>query len=454
MRFPVLTAALLLASSAVAAPLQFSHQGRLFDSTGSALEGSHDLTFALHDTTTGGNAAWEETLTVELEDGFFSVQLGETTDLDASFFDGTTKFLTVAVDAAAPLPGVPVVSVPYALVAGSVSGPVNATEVTVAGETVISSDGTIDYSRISGVPDGTDTLSGLTCQTDQLAVFDGTDWICGGLGTHAHDADDITGGTLDIARLPVGTTAGTVASGEHSHDASHITGGTLDAARLPSSVDFAGAVSAGSLSSGGAVEAASGAFGALSTSGAAAIGGTLTVGGSSADCDDTTAGQVRSTDNGLEVCAADVWQPIYASSAVKLGDLDWAVDYSGSPSDWTRVNPNTAVGFSWGRYSEFVPTGMKLHARLCMTYTDSGDNADKVQMRIKKYNGTDVYYEHEFGNSWSGSGLVHNDCGVWEETSALPCGYGWGQTCQLEVNHTRGRSTTIHHAWMEVAALP
>ena len=453
MRISFSVLALMVAGSAVAAPLQFSHQGRLFDSTGSALEGSHDLTFGLHETSSG-TAAWEETLTVEIEDGFFTVQLGETQNLDASFFDGSTKFLTVAVDSAAPLPAIPVVSVPYALVAGSVSGPVNATEVTVGGETVIGADGTIDYSRLSGVPDGTDTLSGLTCQADQLAVFDGTDWICGGLGTHSHDAADIGSGTLDIARLPVGTTSGSVASGEHTHDAAAITSGTLDAARLPSSAAFSGDVSAGSLASSGAVEGASAAFGDLATSGAAAIGGTLTVGGSSADCDDSVAGQIRSTDNGIEVCTADAWRPLYASSSVKLGDFDWAVDYAGTPADWTRVNPRTAVGFSWGRYSEFVPPGMKLSTRLCMTYTDSGDNSGKVQARIKKYNGDDVYYSNDFGTSWSASGLVHNDCGDWEDTSVFKCGYGWGSTCQLEINHTQARPTIILSAWMEVAARP
>lgn len=39
------------------------------------------------------------------------------------------------------------------------------------------------------------------------------------VGNHTHDASAITGGTMNIARLPVGTAAGTVAAGNHTHPA-------------------------------------------------------------------------------------------------------------------------------------------------------------------------------------------------------------------------------------------
>lgn len=47
------------------------------------------------------------------------------------------------------------------------------------------------------------------------------------------DASVITTGTMDVARLPVGTTAGTVAAGSHTHDASAIVSGLVAFARLP-----------------------------------------------------------------------------------------------------------------------------------------------------------------------------------------------------------------------------
>lgn len=63
---------------------------------------------------------------------------------------------------------------------------------------------------------------------------------------HAHAATDITSGTVDIARLPVGTSSTTVAAGNdarftdsrtplsHVHAASDITSGTIATARLAS----------------------------------------------------------------------------------------------------------------------------------------------------------------------------------------------------------------------------
>lgn len=47
------------------------------------------------------------------------------------------------------------------------------------------------------------------------------------------NASKITAGTLNIARIPTGTTGSTVALGNHTHGASSITSGTLAPARLP-----------------------------------------------------------------------------------------------------------------------------------------------------------------------------------------------------------------------------
>lgn len=63
----------------------------------------------------------------------------------------------------------------------------------------------------------------------------GTDYYCGksevALKTdlagkanlnHTHSADDITSGTLDISRIPTGTSSTTVALGDHTHATKHI----------------------------------------------------------------------------------------------------------------------------------------------------------------------------------------------------------------------------------------
>lgn len=57
-------------------PQQLSQQGRLFSAEGTALSGSHELSFRLYDEATGGALVWEETLAVEMVNGFYAVVLG------------------------------------------------------------------------------------------------------------------------------------------------------------------------------------------------------------------------------------------------------------------------------------------------------------------------------------------------------------------------------------------
>ncbi|MCP4238960.1 MAG: collagen-like protein, partial [bacterium] len=49
MRTSLVALASLLAGSAMAAPIELSHQGRLLDSTGHPIDGSHNLDVALYD---------------------------------------------------------------------------------------------------------------------------------------------------------------------------------------------------------------------------------------------------------------------------------------------------------------------------------------------------------------------------------------------------------------------
>ena len=71
-----LSALLALPTAALAVPMEFTHQGRLLDSTGSALA-SGDLIFSLYAEQSGGTALWSEThSSVSLDGGFYSLQLG------------------------------------------------------------------------------------------------------------------------------------------------------------------------------------------------------------------------------------------------------------------------------------------------------------------------------------------------------------------------------------------
>jgi len=109
-----------LATGEPSVPLLMNYQGRLTDEDGNSLTGAREMTFRLYTQAAGGTAVWVETQTVQLGDsGFFNVLLGSVNALDASDFTGTT-YLGVQVGGQAEMsPRRQVVSVAYALVAGT-----------------------------------------------------------------------------------------------------------------------------------------------------------------------------------------------------------------------------------------------------------------------------------------------------------------------------------------------
>lgn len=79
-------------------------------------------------------------------------------------------------------------------------------------------------------------FEGKSCDYDSIIIGLATEtWTTANFAViaHAHAGADITTGTVDIARLPTGTTGTTVSLGNHTHNASAITAGTVAIARLP-----------------------------------------------------------------------------------------------------------------------------------------------------------------------------------------------------------------------------
>ncbi len=240
MRPYLLVLATLLATSAIAAPLHLTHQGRLFDNMGRQFDGPHDLNVTLYDAPTSGNVLWSDTMSnVDFSEGYYAIDIGGGVGLSASAFDGDDVWLELAVDGTPALSRVKLASVPYALqaqratsaasadTADSVSGGVvDASELRINGSVVIDSSG--DLLALSG-----GSLSDLSCTLSQVPTYNGATWGCGpALPTHTHNADDITSGTLAIGRLPVGSSATDVAAGDHNHAVSDGTG-VLDAGQMP-----------------------------------------------------------------------------------------------------------------------------------------------------------------------------------------------------------------------------
>ncbi len=114
-------AGLLLAppAHAVELPRQITFQGRLVRADGTPETAPQSLRFSLYATPSGGAPLWEESHpSVPVTNGYYAVVLGAATPLPASALNGQALYLGVSLVGQSELtPRLPVVSVPYALLA-------------------------------------------------------------------------------------------------------------------------------------------------------------------------------------------------------------------------------------------------------------------------------------------------------------------------------------------------
>ena len=194
--YRLLAALLVLPTAAVAVPLEFSHQGRLFDASGQPIDTATNLEFKLYDVLVGGTDLWvEDRPGVPFDNGYFNVRLGQVTALDSSAFNGDTLYLGVSVNGGVELsPRVALLSVPYALraeEADHADAASNADAATMA----------VEATNATNVTGGTVSASEVT--VGGSLVID-------------------SGGAVVFASLPVGTGASQVAAGSHTHTAADI----------------------------------------------------------------------------------------------------------------------------------------------------------------------------------------------------------------------------------------
>jgi len=87
----------MIVSLAAEAPILVNYQGYLTDEDGKALTGDQQITFLLYEKLTGGEAIWQETQTVTLENGLFNVLLGSIdSSLTIEHFSGE-RFLGIKI---------------------------------------------------------------------------------------------------------------------------------------------------------------------------------------------------------------------------------------------------------------------------------------------------------------------------------------------------------------------
>jgi hypothetical protein len=100
-----------------ASPLWVSYQARLADpTTGNPKpNGNYNVVFSLYDVDSGGIALWTESKSVEVVDGVFSTNLGDTSPLLPSLFNGQALWLGIKVESDAEAsPRQQITVVPYA----------------------------------------------------------------------------------------------------------------------------------------------------------------------------------------------------------------------------------------------------------------------------------------------------------------------------------------------------
>ena len=133
------------AAVAHATPTTVVHQGRLLDASGVGVQGSQGATFRLYPSQDAvvGTDVWEETGTLQLVDGYYTVVLGNDTPLDSALLASNLElWLEVDLDSA-PLQRARLHAVPYALSA-----------------------------------DGARTLTRSDCNAGEVLQFDGAEWVC------------------------------------------------------------------------------------------------------------------------------------------------------------------------------------------------------------------------------------------------------------------------------------
>ncbi len=159
-------------------PESLTHQGRLLDDSGEPRTGEVSLRFTIYDAETDGALVWEsQEKTVDLGDsGFYSVTLGgeENPISGETLGGGAPLWIALSVDGGEELsPRIRLRSVPYAVRAGTAA-----------------SAESVPWENVGEKPDGVEnTIGSLSCESGQIAAWDGSSWICEDAG-ETYDGGD------------------------------------------------------------------------------------------------------------------------------------------------------------------------------------------------------------------------------------------------------------------------
>jgi hypothetical protein len=114
-RFLAAAVAVVVPVLASAGPNVLTHQGRLLDDLGVAVNAQADLDIFLYRADTGGSALWTDEFIVDPQDGYYSITLGQDVGnpIADSVFDGSI-YLSLSIDDGVQSPRQLLASVPFA----------------------------------------------------------------------------------------------------------------------------------------------------------------------------------------------------------------------------------------------------------------------------------------------------------------------------------------------------
>ncbi len=211
-------------------PERLTYQGYLVDGNGVALATNapknYDVIFTIYDAQTAGNKKWAEQQTVTVDKGYFSVLLGEGSQVGSdphpnistifTTTDSSDRYVALTVKGIGPsntdvdiLPRLRMMTAPYAYLArnaNNASSLVNATNNQIV--------------TVSGLNVGINKTNLPSTALDVNGTVTATAFAGNGAAITAINAGNLTTGTLDVNRVP-------------SLDSAKITTGTLDPLRIP-----------------------------------------------------------------------------------------------------------------------------------------------------------------------------------------------------------------------------
>lgn len=187
-------------------PSLINYQGSLLDpSTGDPVaDGPYSITFSIYSSAVEVLPMWQETQTVVVQDGLFSVMLGSVWDFPPNLFDGSERYLGVKVGTDAEMtPRQLLATVPYAFMAENaetLDGMDSADFVAVTGDTMT---GTLNLPS-----------NGLVAGGNQLVLANYRVGIMTGLPMEDLDV----GGTVQVEgfKMPPGASSGYVLTSDAS----------------------------------------------------------------------------------------------------------------------------------------------------------------------------------------------------------------------------------------------